>query len=57
MNATDKIVPPAQIDEAMLYGVLTEPGQVGTRPELHRHLSQKHHIDHTFASHGFAIFH
>jgi len=44
---------PAQIDETMLYGVLTEPGQVGTRPELHRHLTQKRRIDRTFASHGF----
>jgi transcriptional regulator with XRE-family HTH domain len=44
---------PAQIDETMLYGVLTEPGQVGTRNELHRHLSQKHHIDRTFAGMGF----
>ena len=44
---------PAQIDETMLHGVLTEPGQVGTRHELHRHLSQKHRIDRTFASLGF----
>jgi transcriptional regulator with XRE-family HTH domain len=44
---------PAQIDETMLYGVLTEPGQVGTRHELHRNLSQKHRIDQTFSSIGF----
>jgi transcriptional regulator with XRE-family HTH domain len=44
---------PAQIDETMLYGILTEPGQVGTRHELHRHLTQKRHIDRTFVSHGF----
>ena len=44
---------PAQIDETMLHGVLTEPGQVGTRDELHRNLSQKRRIDRTFASVGF----
>jgi transcriptional regulator with XRE-family HTH domain len=44
---------PAQIDETMLYGVLTEPGQVGTRHELHRSVSQKRRIDRTFASLGF----
>jgi transcriptional regulator with XRE-family HTH domain len=44
---------PAQIDETMLYGVLTEPGQVGTRHELHRNLSQKRRVYQTFASHGF----
>jgi transcriptional regulator with XRE-family HTH domain len=43
----------AQIDETMLHGILTEPGQVGTRPELHRNISQKHHVDQTFASLGF----
>lgn len=43
----------AQIDETMLYGVLTEPGQVGTRHELHRNISQKRRVDQTFASHGF----
>lgn len=43
---------PAQIDETMLHGVLTEPGQVGTRDELHRHLSQKHRIDRMFAGFG-----
>jgi transcriptional regulator with XRE-family HTH domain len=45
---------PAQIDETMLYG-MTEPGQVGTRYELHRNLSQKTRIDRTFASLGFAV--
>jgi transcriptional regulator with XRE-family HTH domain len=44
---------PAQIDETMLHGVLTEPGQVGTRHELHRSVSQKHRINRTFASLGF----
>ena len=44
---------PAQIDETMLYGVLTETGQVGTRHELHRNLSQKDRIDRTFAGVGF----
>jgi transcriptional regulator with XRE-family HTH domain len=44
---------PAQIDETMLHGVMTEPGQVGTRRELHRNLSQKHRIDRTFAGVGF----
>jgi transcriptional regulator with XRE-family HTH domain len=44
---------PEQIDETMLYGVLTEPGQVGTRHELHRHLSQKRRVDRAFASRGF----
>jgi len=43
---------PAQIDESMLHGVLAEPGQVGTRPELHRNLSQKQRIDKTFAAFG-----
>jgi transcriptional regulator with XRE-family HTH domain len=43
----------AQIDETMLYGVLTKPGEVGTRPELHRHLSQKDRVDRIFAGHGF----
>jgi transcriptional regulator with XRE-family HTH domain len=44
---------PAQVDETMLHGVLTEPGQVGTRHELHRHISQKRRVDRTFASFGF----
>jgi transcriptional regulator with XRE-family HTH domain len=44
---------PAQIDEMLLYGTLTEPGQVGDRFELHRNLSLKDHIDRTFASVGF----
>jgi transcriptional regulator with XRE-family HTH domain len=44
---------PAQIDETMLYGILTEPGQVGSRHELHRNLSQKDRVDRTFAGHGF----
>jgi hypothetical protein len=44
---------PEQIDETMLHGVLTEPGQVGTRHELHRHLSQKRRVDQAFASRGF----
>jgi transcriptional regulator with XRE-family HTH domain len=44
---------PEQIDETMLYGILTEPGQVGTRHELHRGVSQKLRINRTFASLGF----
>ncbi len=44
---------PAQIDETMLFGVLTEPGQVGSRHELHRNLTQKDRVDRTFAGHGF----
>jgi len=44
---------PEQIDETMLYGVLTQPGQVGTRHELHRSVSQKDRINRTFASMGF----
>jgi transcriptional regulator with XRE-family HTH domain len=43
----------AQIDEVMLYGVLTEPGQVGTRDELHRNLTIKSRIDKAFESVGF----
>ena len=43
----------AQIDEAMLYGALTEPGQVGTRAELHRNLTVKSRIDKAFDSVGF----
>jgi transcriptional regulator with XRE-family HTH domain len=43
----------AQIDEAMLYGSLTEPGQVGTRDELHRNLTIKSRIDKAFESVGF----
>jgi hypothetical protein len=43
----------AEIDETMLHGVLTVPGQVGTRHELHRNLSQKQRVDRTFAEHGF----
>ena len=43
----------AQIDEAMLYGALTEPGQVGTRDELHRNLTIKSRIDKAFKSAGF----
>jgi transcriptional regulator with XRE-family HTH domain len=43
----------AQIDETMLYGLLTKSGDVGTRHELHRHLSQKHRVDRTFAAYGF----
>jgi isoquinoline 1-oxidoreductase subunit beta len=37
----------------MLYGVLTEPGQVGTRHELHRNLTVKPRIDRAFRSVGF----
>jgi transcriptional regulator with XRE-family HTH domain len=44
---------PAQIDESMLHGVLTEPGQVGTREELHRNLTVKPRIDSAFRSVGF----
>lgn len=44
---------PAQIDESMLHGVLTEPGQVGTRHELHRNLTVKPRIDRAFRSVGF----
>jgi transcriptional regulator with XRE-family HTH domain len=43
---------PEQIDESMLHGVLVDAGQVGTRPELHRFLSQKERIDRTFATYG-----
>ena len=43
----------AQIDEAMLYRALTEPGQVGTRDELHRNLTIKTRIDEAFESAGF----
>jgi transcriptional regulator with XRE-family HTH domain len=43
----------AQIDEAMLYGALTEPGQVGTRDELHRNLTIKSRIDKAFERVGF----
>ena len=43
----------AQIDEALLYGVLTEPGQVGTRHELHRNITIKSRIDRAFRSVGF----
>jgi transcriptional regulator with XRE-family HTH domain len=43
----------AEIDETMMRGVLTEPGQVGTRPELHRSLSQKRRMDETFTAYGF----
>jgi transcriptional regulator with XRE-family HTH domain len=46
-------VTPAQLDESMLYGVLTDPGQVGTRHELHRNLAGKHRIDRAFTSVGF----
>jgi transcriptional regulator with XRE-family HTH domain len=42
-----------QLDEAMLYGALTEPGQVGTRDELHRNLTIKSRIDKAFESVGF----
>jgi hypothetical protein len=42
-----------QIDESMLQGVLTGPGQVGTRPELHRGLSVKHRIDRALEDVGF----
>ena len=44
---------PAQIDEIMLHGVLTEPGQVGTRHELHRNLTTKARIDKAFERVGF----
>jgi transcriptional regulator with XRE-family HTH domain len=44
---------PAQVDEAMLFGALTEPGQVGTRAELHRNLTIKSRIDKAFDSVGF----
>jgi transcriptional regulator with XRE-family HTH domain len=43
----------AQIDEAMLYGALTEPGEVGSRAELHRNLTIKSRIDKAFDSAGF----
>jgi hypothetical protein len=43
----------AQIDEAMLHGALTEPGQVGTRDELHRNLTVKPRIDEAFEGVGF----
>jgi transcriptional regulator with XRE-family HTH domain len=43
----------AEIDETMLHGILTEPGQVGTRRELHSNLSRKRRVDQTFATHGF----
>jgi transcriptional regulator with XRE-family HTH domain len=43
---------PEQIDESMLHGILVEPGQVGTRPELHKNLSQRQRIDQTFAAYG-----
>jgi transcriptional regulator with XRE-family HTH domain len=43
----------AQVDEAMLYGALTEPGQVGTRDELHRNLTIKSRIDKAFKRVGF----
>jgi transcriptional regulator with XRE-family HTH domain len=44
---------PDQIDESMLYGVLTEPGQVGTRHELHRNVTVKPRIERAFRSVGF----
>ena len=44
---------PGQIDEVMLHGSLTEAGQVGTRPELHRNISVKQRIDAAFESAGF----
>jgi transcriptional regulator with XRE-family HTH domain len=43
----------AQVDEVMLHGALTEPGQVGTRAELHRDLTVKSRIDEAFKSTGF----
>jgi transcriptional regulator with XRE-family HTH domain len=45
---------PLEIDEAMLQGALLEPGDVGTRRELHRDLTVKPHIDRAFAANGFA---
>lgn len=43
----------AEIDETMLYGVLTQPGQIGTRHELHRRLTKRPRVYRAFASHGF----
>ncbi|HEV2641851.1 MAG TPA: helix-turn-helix transcriptional regulator [Candidatus Elarobacter sp.] len=44
---------PLQIDEAMLHGVLLQPGDVGTRRELHRDLTVKPRIDRVFSASGF----
>jgi transcriptional regulator with XRE-family HTH domain len=45
---------PLQVDEAMLHGVLLQPGDVGTRRELHRDLTVKPRIDRAFSASGFA---
>ena len=39
----------AQMDEAALYGVLVEPGQVGDRSELHRNLTVRSQLQNIFA--------
>ena len=45
---------PAQFDESMLQGVLTRPGQVGTRHELYPLLTVKHRLDRAFEDVGLA---
>jgi hypothetical protein len=42
-----------QIDESMLQGVLTRPGQVGTRHELYPTLTVKDRLETVFADVGF----
>jgi transcriptional regulator with XRE-family HTH domain len=45
---------PQEVDEAMLHGALVQPGDVGTRSELHRDLTVKGSIDRAFSANGFA---
>lgn len=43
-----------QVDELMLHGVMTEPGQVGTRADLHRNLTTKTRYDRALEGAGFS---
>jgi transcriptional regulator with XRE-family HTH domain len=45
---------PAQIDEIMLHDALTEPGQVGTRHELHPRLKLARRTEQAFSRAGMA---
>jgi transcriptional regulator with XRE-family HTH domain len=45
---------PGQIDEIMLHDALTEPGQVGTRRELHPRLKLAHRTEQAFSRAGMA---
>jgi transcriptional regulator with XRE-family HTH domain len=42
----------AQMDEAALYGVLVEPGQIGDRSELHRNLTVRPQLQKIFTQAG-----